>query len=122
MMAENKFSSLCDDMNAGVALLIVTSNYLSYRRFENVFKSVCMDTGKAVARSKKVMDNDEKEYTLFFAPKPMKGKPFDKSKMFGGQLQYLFKQVETSSKCRKHMEPDKKKAMDSNAAWFKKFH
>ena len=38
MMAENKFTSLCDDMNDSVALLMATSNFLSYRRFENVFK------------------------------------------------------------------------------------
>ena len=71
-------------MNAGVAVLTATSNHLSYRRFENVYK--CTDAGKEVARSKNVMDNDGKEYTLFLAPKPIKGKPPDKSKMFGGQL------------------------------------
>ena len=106
MMAENKFSSLCDDMNAGITLLNASSNYLSYRKFENVYKSVCMDAGKEVARSKKVMDNDGKEYTLFLASKPIKGKPLDKSKMFGGQLQYLFKQVKTNSNCGKHMESE----------------
>ena len=41
--------------------------------------------------------------------------------MFGGQLHYLFKQVETSSKCGKHMDADKKKSMDGNAALFKQF-
>ena len=108
-------------MNDGVALLTATSNFLSYRRFENVFKSVCTDAGKEVARSKKVMDNDEKEYTLFLAPKPIKGKPLDSTKMFGGQIQHLFKQVETSSKCGKHMDPDKKKSSEVNATCFRRF-
>ena len=31
MMAENKFTSLCDDMDACIALLTSTSNFLSYR-------------------------------------------------------------------------------------------
>ena len=57
-MVENKFTSLCDDMNDSVALITATINFLSYRRFENVFKSVCTDAGKEVARSK---DNDGKE-------------------------------------------------------------
>ena len=92
---------------------------MSYRRFENVFKSVCTDAG--VARSEKVLDNDGKEYTLFLAPKPIKGKPLDKGKMFGGQLQYLFKQVETSSKCGKHMDAEKKRNTNGNAARFKQF-
>ena len=67
-----------------------------------MFKSVSTDAGKEVTCSKNVLDNDGKEYTLFLVPKPIKGKPLDKGKMFGGQLQYLFKQVETSSKCEKH--------------------
>ena len=46
MMAQNKFTSLCDDMDKGLGLLAATSNYLSYRRFENIFKSVCTDAGK----------------------------------------------------------------------------
>ena len=114
MMAENKFTSLCNAMNERVALLTATSNFLTYRRFENIFKSVCTDAGKEVARS-------GKEYTLFLAPKPIKGKPPDTGKMSGGQLQYLFKQVETSSKCGKHMEGDKKKPTYMNTARFKRF-
>ena len=55
-------------MNAGVTLLTMTSNYLSYRRFENVYKLVCTEAGKEVARSKKVINNDGMEYTLFLAP------------------------------------------------------
>ena len=70
--------------------------------------------------SKKVLDNDGKKYTLFLAPKPIKCKPLDKGKMFGSQLQYLFKQVKTSSKCGKHMDTNKKKN-DCNAAQFERF-
>ena len=66
------------------------------------------DARKEVATSKKVMDNTGKEFTLFLAPKPIKGKPLDKSKMFGGQLSYLFKQEETSTKCGKHTSATKK--------------
>ena len=66
------------------------------------------DAGKEVARSKKVMDNTGKEFTLFLAPKPIKGKPLDKTKMFSGQLPYLFKQEESSAKCRKHTSTAKK--------------
>ena len=54
-----------------MALLTSTSNFLSYRRLENVFKSVCTDAGKEVTRSKKVLDNDGKEETIFLAPKPL---------------------------------------------------
>ena len=56
-----------------------------------MYSNLCTDAGKEVVRSKKVLDNDGNEYTLFLAPKPVKGKPLDKGKMFGGQLQYLFK-------------------------------
>ena len=108
-------------MHAGVVLLTLTSKFLSYMRFENVFNTVCTDAGKQVVRSKKVLDNNGKEYMLFLAPKPIKGKPLDKGKMFSGQLQYLFKQVETSSKCEKHMDADKKKSMDGNTSRFKRF-
>ena len=65
--------------------------------------------------------NNRKEETLFLPPKPIKGKPLDKSKIFRGQLQYMVKQVETSSKCGKHMETDHKKTTDVNATRFKKF-
>ena len=84
MMAQNKFSSLSDDMNSGLALLAATSNFLKYRRFENVFKSVTMDASKEVARSKKVTIRERS--SLFLALEPIKGKPLDKSKMFGGQI------------------------------------
>ena len=78
------------------------------------------DAGKEVARSK-VMDNDGKEYTLFLTPKPIKAKALDKTKMFGGQLQYLFQQVKTSSKCGKEMHADKKKLTEANTAHFRLF-
>ena len=71
IMAQNKFSSVSDDMNRGLALLAATSNCLMYRRFENVFKSVTTDAGKDVARSKKVTDNAGKEFTLFLSPEPI---------------------------------------------------
>ena len=89
MMAQNKFSSLSDDMNRGLALLTAMSNFLNYRRFDNVFKSVTTDASKEVARSKRVTDNTGKEFTLFLAPEPIKGQSLDKSKMFGGQLPSL---------------------------------
>ena len=82
---------------------------------------MCTDAGKEVARSKKVMDNNGKEYTLFLAPKPIKGKPLDTTKMFDGQLQHLFKQVETSSKCGKHIVADKKKSSEANITRFRRF-
>ena len=93
MMAQNKFSLLSDDMNRGLVFLATTSNFLNYRRFENVFKLVTTDAGKEVARSKKVTDNTGKDSMLFLAPEPIKGKPLDKTKMFVGQLPYLFKLV-----------------------------
>ena len=60
-------------MNRGLVLLAATSNYLNYRRFENIFKLVTTYAGKDVARSKKVTDNARKEFMLL-APKPIKGK------------------------------------------------
>ena len=48
MMVENKFTSLYDDMDACIALLTSTSNFVSYRRFEIVLKSICTDAGKEV--------------------------------------------------------------------------
>ena len=50
MMAQNKFSSLSENMNLGLAMLAATSNFFNYRRFENVFKSVTTDAGKEVIR------------------------------------------------------------------------
>ena len=84
-------------MDEVVELLAATSAFLSYRRFENVFKSVTTEAGKAVTRSKKVTDNNGKEYTLFLPPHPIKGKVWDKTKMFGGQVTHLFKQVESGN-------------------------
>ena len=110
MMAQNKFSSLSDDMNRGLALLAAMSNFLNYRQFENVFKSVTTDAGKEVARSKNVPNNTGKEFTLFLALEPIKGKPLDKSKMFG-QLPYLFKQEETSAKCGKNTNAQRRAKM-----------
>ena len=52
---------------------------------------------KEVTRSKKVMDSTGKEFTLFLAQEPIKEKPLDKSKMFGRQRPYFFKQEETSA-------------------------
>ena len=108
MMIQNKFTTLSDDINRSMALLAATSNFITYRRFENVYKSVCTEAGKEVAKSQKVTDNNGKEYTLFLAPEPIKGKHLDNTKMFGGQLPYLIKQVETGSKCGKHLGPTKK--------------
>ena len=96
MMAQNKFSSLSDNINRGLAWLATMSNSLNYRQFENVFKSVTTDA------TKKRTDNTGKEFTLFLALEPIKRKPLDKSQMFGGQLPYLFKQEETSTKSGKH--------------------
>ena len=104
-MAQNKFSLLSDDMR-------MSSNWLSQmlvkKLLENVFKLVITDAGKEVARSKKVTDNAGKEFTLFLASKPVKGKPLDKTKMFGDQLPYLLKQEEMSVKCGKHTSTPKK--------------
>lgn len=119
MMVQNKFTSLSDDMNRAIALLAATSNFLGYRRFENVYKSVCTDAGKEVAKSQKVKDNQGKEFTLFLAPEPIKGKPIDHTKMFGGQLPLLFKQVETGTKCGKHL--GKVKTADDKISKLKDF-
>ena len=41
------------------------------------------------------------------APKPIKGKPYNRQMMFGGQLTLLLKQVETGNKCGKQMGQNK---------------
>ena len=108
LMAQNKFSSLSDNMNRDLALLAATGNFRNYPRFENNFKSITTDAGKEVARSKKMTSNAGKEFTLFLPPEPIQGKLLGKSKMFGSQLAYLFKQEETSAKCGKHTSTPKK--------------
>ena len=105
MLKENSFTSLASDFNKGIELLAAASTFLSYRRYENVYKAVTTDAGKEVTRSKKVKDKNGKEFTLFLAPKPIKGKALDKSKMFGGQITALLKQVESGSKCGRQMAP-----------------
>ena len=103
MLKENTFTSLASDLNKGIELLAAASTFLSYRRYENVFKAVTTEAGKEITRSKKVKDKNGKEFTLFLAPKPIKGKTLDKSKMFGGQIPALLKQVESGSKCGRQM-------------------
>lgn len=103
MLVENRFTSLAKDLNAGIELLAATSTYITYRRYENIFKAVTTDAGKEVTRSKKVKDKNGKEFTVFLAPKPIKGRDYDKKLMFGGQLTQLLKQVESGSKCGKQM-------------------
>ena len=108
MMEQEKFTSLAADMDEGVEMLAATSTFINFRRFENVFKSVTTDAGKEVSRSKKIKDKDGKEYTLFLPPHPIKGKPLDKTKMFGGQLTQLLKQAESGNKCGKQMGTKRK--------------
>ena len=67
------------------------------------------------AHSSCTEDNDGKEYTLFLPPHPVKGKPLDKIKMFGGQITQLLKQVESGNKCGKHMGNTKRKSEDSSS-------
>ena len=112
MMEQIKFTSLTADMDEAVELLAATSTFINFRRFENVFKSVTTEAGKEVTRSKKVTDNNGKEYTLFLPPHPIKGKVWDKTKMFGGQVTHLFKQVESGNKCGKQFG-HKRKVEDS---------
>ena len=105
MLKENVFTSLASDLNKGIELLAAASTFLNYRRYENVYKAVTTEAGKELTRSKKVKDKNGKEFTLFLAPKPIKGKALDKSKMFGGQIPALLKQVESGSKCGRQMAP-----------------
>ena len=105
MLKENVFTSLATDMNKGIELLAAASTFLTFRRYENVYKAVTTDAGKELTRSKKVKDKNGKEFTLFMAPKPIKGKALDKAKMFGGQIPALLKQVESGSKCGRQMAP-----------------
>ena len=94
MANEDKFTTLAKGMNDGIELLAAASTFASYRRFENIYKGVSTEAGKEVTRSKKVKDKTGKEYTLFLPPKPLKGKPWDKS---------LMKVAESSSKCGRQM-------------------
>ena len=103
ILVEDKFTSLAKDLNAGLGLLAATSTYIQYRRYENIFKSVTTEAGKEVTRSKKVKDKNGKEFTVFLAPKPIKGKPYNRKLLFGGQLSLLLKQVESGNKCGKQM-------------------
>ena len=105
MLKENVFTSLASDLNKGIELLAAASTFLNYRRYENVFKAVTTEAGKELTRSKKVKDKNGKEFTLFLGPKPIKGKALDKTKMFGGQIPALLKQVESGSKCGRQMAP-----------------
>ena len=105
MANEDKFTTLAKGMNDGLELLAAASMYATYRRFENVFKSVTTEAGKEVTRSKKIKDKDGKEYTLFLPPKPLKGKAWDKTLMFGGQVPFMLKAAESSSKCGRQMGP-----------------
>lgn len=107
LMIEDKYTSLAKDLNSGIELLASTSTYITYRRFENVFKGVTTEAGKEVTRSKKVKDKAGKEHTVFMAPKPIKGKNYNRQLMFGGQLTLLLKQVETGNKCGKQMGQNK---------------
>ena len=113
MMEEDRYTSLAANMNKGIQLLATTATFINFRRFENVFKGAGSEVGKELARSKKVKGKDGKEYTLFLPPKPIKGKPLDKSKMFGGQITHLVKMVESGTKCGKHMG-QKRKNEDSS--------
>ena len=108
MANEDKFTTLAKGMNDGLELLAAASTYATFHRFENVFKSVATEAGKEVTCSKKVKDRDGKEYTLFLAPKPLKSKTWDKTLMFGGQVPFLLKAAETSSKCGRQMGARKK--------------
>ena len=117
MLKENSFTSLASDLNKGIELLAATTTFLTYRRYENVFKAVTTEAGKEITRSKKVKDKNGKEFTLFLAPKPIKGKALDKLKMFGGQLPALLKQVESGSKCGRQMAPTGRR--DYNSGTFR---
>ena len=73
-----------------------------------------MDAGKEVTRLKHVKDKQGKEFALFMAPKPIKGKPWDKTVMYSGQLQSLIKKAEAGNKCAKQLGT-KRKAQDPAA-------
>ena len=112
MANEHKFTTLAEGMNDGLEVLEAASVYANFHRFENVFKGVTMDAGKEVTRWKCVKDKQGKEFTLFMAPKPIKGKPWDKTLMHGGQLQSLIKKAEADNKCAKQLGT-KRKAEDT---------
>lgn len=108
MANEDRYTSLATGINEGLEVLAAASTFASFRRFENVFKGVTTEAGKEVTRSKRVKDKEGKEYTLFLPPKPIKGKTWDKSLMFGGQLQWLLKKAESGTKCSRQMGAKRK--------------
>lgn len=108
MSNEQKFTTLAEGMSDGLELLAAASTFATFRRYENVYKGVTTEAGKEVTRSRRVKDKKGKEFTLFMPPKPIKGKTWDKSLMFGGQLQSLLKRVESGSKCGKQMGTKRK--------------
>ena len=111
MANEDRFTTLASSMNDGLEVLAAASKYATFKRYENVFKNVTTEAGKEVTRSKKVKDRMGKEFTLFMPPKPLPGKHWDKTLLYGGQLQHLLKRSETSTKNVKGMGI-KKKATD----------
>ena len=116
MLKENSYTSLASDLNKGVELLAAASTFLTYRRYENVYKAVTTEAGKELTRSKKVKDKNGKEFTLFLPPKPIKGKTLDKTKMFGGQIPALLKRVESGSKCGRQMAPTGRRTLEGTAS------
>ena len=96
MANEDRFTTLAStgsSMNDGLEVLAAASKYPTFKRYENVFKNVTTEAGKEVTHSKKVKDRTGKEFTLFMPPKPIPGIQWDKTLLFGGQLNiYLRKQ------------------------------
>lgn len=103
MANEHRFTTLATTMNDGLEVLAAASSYATFKRYENVFKNVTTDAGKEVTRSKKIKDRAGKEYTLFMPPKPIPGKHWDKTQLYGGQIQHLIKKAESGTKNVKNM-------------------
>ena len=103
MANEKKFTTLTQGMNDGLELLATASRFATFKRFENVSKSVSTEAGKEVTRSRKVTDHKGKEFFLHLPPKPVKGKKWDSNLMYGGQLHLHLNRVEKKSKADRQL-------------------
>ena len=100
---EKRYTSLTQGMNDGLELLATASRFATYKRFENVSKSVSTDAGKEVTRTRKVTDHRGKEFYLYLPPKPVKGKKWDHSLLYGGQLHLHLNRVEKKCKADRQL-------------------
>ena len=100
---EKRYTSLTQGMNDGLEVLATASRFATYKRFENVSKSVSTDAGKEVTRTRKITDHRGKEFYLYLPPKPVKGKKWDHSLLYGGQLHLHLNRVEKKCKADRQL-------------------